>query len=74
MVDGAERSEGSMHREGSVHESLPEQQQRNFSEQSGSMGRVQGFYIYQVYIKKNEYEHVRVGGECCRSAQNFFFY
>ena len=50
MADGAERSAGSMHREGRMHESRPEQQQRNFSGQSGTMGRVQGLYF--CFFKK----------------------
>ena len=33
---GAERSQGSMHREVSMHESRPEQQQIKLSEQSGT--------------------------------------
>ena len=40
---GAERSEGSMHREVSMHESRLEQQQLNFSEPSGAMGRILGY-------------------------------
>ena len=48
LADGAERSAGSMHHEGSMHESRPEQQQRSFSEQSGSMGRVQGLYMLVI--------------------------
>ena len=61
LEDGAECSEGSMHREGSMHARVSTTTtQRNFSEQSGSMGRVQGLdNIYGIYIFK---KRVRVGG------------
>ena len=42
LEDGAECSEGGMHREACMHESRPEQQQTTFLEESGSMGRVHG--------------------------------